>query len=305
MFNKDLKERYIKEKSETATIPNNYLVCQFDKSQKLETEFNKDISNFTVSEISEYYKTLNVGTLESLIVMNSHFSLYTQWCMQENLVRDGQNHFLEMDYDALKRCLNNVKFNMKIVDRNIIVNWCEQLPNPKDQVVLLGLFEGLKGKDFVDLTNLKPEDVDFEKCVIHLSNRDLTVSERLIQYIKDAIEENTYYSISGEGIAFTTLVDKGYVIKDYPNTKDNVSQFQKGRKIYNGVKRSLKYVGADYTSANGINESGKIYFIKEKAKELNISPIDYIYSNSFKELEQRFDCKIVKSIYIKKYEGCL
>ena len=48
----------------------------------------------------------------------------------------------------MRGCVNKALFNMKIVSKNTILNWVEQLPNPKDQFVLLGLFEGIKGKDF-------------------------------------------------------------------------------------------------------------------------------------------------------------
>ena len=84
MFNEKLKNIYIKEKSESVTLPSNYLECQFNKVEKMEEESNKDVCNFTAYEIIEYYKTLNIAALESLAVMNSHFSMYTQWCLQNN-----------------------------------------------------------------------------------------------------------------------------------------------------------------------------------------------------------------------------
>ena len=102
------------------------------------------------------------------------------------------------------------------------------------------------------------------------------------------------------------LVDKGYVIKDYPNARGDVSDFQLGRKVYNSITRILNYFDVlDFMTANSIAESGKLHMIKEKAKELNMSCKDYIYSNHITEVEKKYNSKIVRSIYWLKYEDYL
>lgn len=305
MYNQELKMRYIKEKKDNSTLPSNYLECQFNKIGKYEEELNKDVHDFTVYEIVEYYKILNVASLEVLAVLNSHLSLYTQWCLQENLVKDNQNHYLEVGLEQLKKCLNKVLIEKKIVSREQVIEWCNQLPNPKDQVVLLGLFEGLKGKDFVDFVNLRPEDVGKNKLKL-VDGREVAASKQLISYIKESIAEDKYYSVSGNQTKTMPLVDRGYVLKNYPNVQEGTSSFAKGRIIYNGIARSLKYVGVlSYMSANSIYESGKIWMIKQRAAELNMSAKDYVYSDYIKEVEYQFGCKIVKSVFWLKYEDHL
>lgn len=305
MYNEKIKIRYITEKNQEVILPNNYLQCQFNKVAELEKEYNKDVSNFTVYEIIEYYKMLNIFALESLITLNSQLSMYTQWCLQENLVVDNQNHFLEIKIDQLKSCLNKMLFNMTIIDRKTVLEWVDQLPNPKDQFVLLALFEGLKGKDFCELSKLRPEDV--KGNVLHLcTGRTIQVSDKLLNIIRDCISEDTYYSISGKGTKKMPLVDKGYIVKDYPNARDDVSEFQIGRKIYNGIKRTLIYFDVNkFMSANTIAESGRLEMIKKRAKELGMSNKDYVYSDCIKEVEDRYDFKMVRSVFWVKYEDYL
>lgn len=306
MYNEILKKRYIKEKSESVMIPPNYLECQFNKTKKYEEELNKDLHDFTACQIIEYYKILNISSLDSLVVMNSHFSLYTQWCLQEDVVADQQNHFLELDMETLKECLNKEMFQRKIVSRKQVLSWCDQLPNPKDQLVILGLFEGMKGKDFCDFVHLKPSNVIDDKFLSLSSNRTIMVSDRLIRYIKDSIIETIYYSSSGLQVKKMPLINKGYVIKDYPNTKEDTTDYRKGRTIYNGIARSLNYVGVlDFMSANSICESGKLHMIKQRASELDMTPKEYIYSEHIKEVEYQYNCNIVKSIFWLKYEDYL
>ena len=304
-YNSELKIQYIKEKSQEVIIPNNYLECQFNKTSKMEEELDKDLSNFTVYEIVEYYKLLNISSFDTLFVMNSQFSMYAQWCLQKSLVKDNQNHFLEMTLEHLKDCLNKALVDMKIVTREMILNWIDDLPNPKDQFVLLGLFEGLKGKDFCELSKLRPENIKGNIAIL-CTGREIHLSNKLLKIISDCVIEDKYYSISGNGTKVMPLLDKGFVIKDYPNARVDVSDFQAGRKIYNSITRILNYfdVGS-FMTANSVFESGKIQMIKERAKELNISCKDYIYSNYIEEVEKRYNSKIVRSIFYLKYEDYL
>lgn len=304
-YNPELKIQYIEEKSKEVIISNNYLECQFNKTCKFEEELNKDLSNFTVYEIVEYYKMLNISSFDTLFVMNSQFSMYTQWCLQKSLVKDNQNHFLEMTLEHLKDCLNKALVNMKIVTRETILNWTDQLPNPKDQFVLLGLFEGLKGKDFCELSKLRPENIKGNIATL-CTGREIKLSDRLLKIISDCIVEDKYYSISGNGTKVMPLVDKGFVIKDYPNARGDVSDFQLGRKIYNSITRILNYFDVlNFMTANSIAESGKLHMIKERAKELSLSCKDYIYSKHIEEVEKKFNSKIVRSIFWLKYEDYL
>ena len=304
-YNPELKIQYIEEKSQEVIISSNYLECQFNKTCKMENELDKDLSNFTVYEIVEYYKMLNASSFDTLFVMNSQFSMYTQWCLQKSLVKDNQNHFLEMTLEHLKDCLNKALVDMKIVTREMILNWIDDLPNPKDQFVLLGLFEGLKGKDFCELSKLRPENIKGNVASL-CTGREIKLSNRLLKIISDCVVEDKYYSISGNGTKVMPLLDKGFIIKDYPNAKVDVSDFQSGRKIYNSITRILNYFDVgEFMTANSIFESGKIQMIKERAKELGMTCKDYVYSNYIEEVENKYNNKVVRSIFWLKYADYL
>ena len=303
LYNEEIKLRFISERNKEAILPENYLERQFRKTSDMEKELNKDLSNFTFYEIIEYYKLLNISSLDSLSVMNSQFSLYTQWCLQENLVKDNQNHFLEINIDIMRGCVNKALFNMKIISKNTILNWVEQLPNPKDQFVLLGLFEGIKGKDFCELLKLKPEDINKNNNTAKLfTGREIKISNKLSSIIDECVLETKYYSITGNNTKIMPLINRGFIIKDYPNAKDNVSDFFAGRKIYNSIMRILNYFDAGFMTANSIYESGKINMIKEQSKKLKISPKEYIYTNNIKEVEEKYNFKMVRSTFLLKYE---
>jgi len=301
-YNKELKKRYLSEKEKYLSVPSNYIDVQFRKASEMEYELDKDVSNWTVYEIVEYYKLLNMTSFESLICLNSILSQYCQFCLENSLVRDNQNHFLECTKETLGNCINKAILDKKIVSRETIIKWVDELPNPKDQFILLSLFEFGKSKDFKDIVNASLDNLDSENKILKLTDRKVKISGKLVSIIHSCKLEDTYYSISGKGIKIMPLVDHGFIVKSYPNQNMNLSDFQKGRNIYIACQRIFEYLGVgDYMSPNSVAESGKLYMLKERAKELNMSSQEYLYSEYIKEVEIQFECAITKSIYIKKY----
>ena len=230
MYNEEIKRRYITAKEQEVVLPNNYLVIQFNRAEEMETELGKDISNFTTYEIIEYYKMGNFDSLDSLRVLNSQLSMYTQWCLQENLVKDNQNHFLEMTADILSGCVNKAMLDRKIISRETVLKWVNELPNPRDQFIMLSLFEYGKSKNFTDITNAKITDIVDNTLTLN-DGRTVHISDQLKSIAEDSYETRTYYSITGKGVKTMSLVADGEkIVKNYPNTKLDVSEFQSGRK---------------------------------------------------------------------------
>lgn len=307
MYNNELKTRYLDERSKNFSIPIDYLKVQFSKTEETEVELDKDLSNWTTYEIIDFYKIMNFTSFEVLYCLNSYFSLYCQFCLENSLVKDNQNHFLEISKDTIHNCLNKAILDKRIVSRETILKWVDDLPNPKDQFILLSLFEYGKSKDFRDIVNAKQENVDINKHTLKLDDgRNVNISNKMLSIINQCKEENTYYSITGKGVKVMPLIDHGYIVKSYPNANAYATDYQKGRNIYISCARIFNYVDAgDWMSPNAIAESGKLYMIKQRASELNLTPMQYLYSKHINEVENQFGCRITRSIYNKKYQEYL
>ena len=303
-YNEELKKRYLSEKERNLSVTNNYIDVQFRKASEMEYELDKDVSNWTVYEIVEYYKVMNMTSYESLLCLNSTLSQYTQFCLENNLVKDNQNHYLECTKDILAGCINKAILDKKIIDRETVLKWVDEIPNPKDQFILLSLFEYGKSKDFKDIVYAEPRDVNGNK--LKLSDRIVEISNKLCSIIEECVSEEIYYSISGNGKKTMPLVNYGYIVKSYPNQNIDLSDFQKGRNIYISCQRMFEYLGVgSYMSPNAIAESGKLHMIKERAKELGMTPMAYIYSDHIKEVEAQYSFNMVRSVYCKKYSEYL
>lgn len=304
MYREEYKRRFIDERSEEVILPMNYLNVQFEKVSEMESKLNKDVCNFTYYEILEYYKLLNRTSINSLRVLNSQFSIYTQWCLQQNLVVDSQNHFLEIRTEDYAKCVTKVLFNKKIVSKDVVLQWVDELENAKDRFILLGLFEGIKGKEFCELANLRPEDINGNIATL-CTEREVIISDKLRSIIDDCISEEFYYPINGSHK--TKMIDVGYVIKNYCNVRSDQDSFQRGRMIYTSLRKIFQYFGIyPMMTAKDLYESGKIDMIKQCAAARGMSNIDYINSKNLKEVENQYKCTFrPKAEYINKHKDYL
>ena len=303
MYNEEIKLRYIEEKESTTNMPAGYLTRQFNKAESFEERLGKDISSFTVYEIEDFYKTLNMTSVESLTVLNSHLSLYTQWCLQQNLVPDCQNHFAEMVSSSLVEYINTFALKKSIITRETLYEWIEELVNPSDKFIMLALFEGIEGENYCELFSLKMSDFDGNKVKL-CTGRELTVSSKLIALAEEANETLRYYTIASNGERSFPLLDEDIIIKNYPNCKSD-EPYQKGKRIYGRVKRNFESIGIDkYMKPRSLFDSGKIDYINTRSKELEISAKEFIYTPEYaEEVKYRFgyDLQRLRVSFIKKY----
>ena len=301
MYNQELKERYRKEKESYTTVSTYYFSSLFKRTEPFEESLNKDISNFTTYEIINMYKTLAIMSLDTIATMNSNLSMYTQWCIQENLVNDYQNHFLEIDRDMMVSFVNKLAMDKKIVSRKQIIEWCQQLPNPSDSFCLLGLFEGIRGGGYLELAFAKIEDFH-DNIFIAYNGREIKVSSTLIEYAEQSNETLDYQSISKSMVKEVTLSENGRIIKDYPNVRRSESLPVLRRRTQSRLARIFNYIGIlEYMNGNDIRMSGVIEMINSRCKELEISGKDYIYGIGTEEIKKQYDFKVVPSMFIDKF----
>jgi len=304
MFNQEQKERYINAKEETTIVANNYLKRLFNYMEKYEEEKQKDLSQFTAFEIMECYKLFNLRSFDALNVRNSAYSLYTQWCLEQNLVPDGQNHYLEVSMDAIYSCLNKMAMDNSIISREELISLSRILPNARDKFVILYFFEVGRNKDYSDLTNLRMEDFDIENQTVTLSDRTVFVSRELINLAEESIVEDQYIPLKFGSNRILPYIPSDTVVRFVPPARQ-FSEFSKGRKIYHLMVRVLDYIGiGKWHTINTIIESGKIHMVNIKAKERGITGEEYINRYLF-EVEHQYGCNIIPSIFKRKYQDYL
>ena len=302
MFSETNKQRYIDYKTSLSTIDKYYLPNLFRTTELFEQSLNKDLCNFTTNEIVNMYKTIDYTSYESLIIASNYLGDYTDWCMSQGFVIDSQNHFKELTRDRLSMLVNKAKNDMKVISRERLIEYCMQLPNACDQFILLALFEGLSGKDYCEVWNLKIQDVYQSNNTINVYGRGTRqFSDKLIKYAIESYEQTEWYSMSRDMIKVVNLKPSDLIVKDYPNTKENMDNFRKGRRIYMHLIRTLKFLGLEGAlRPNDIANSGMIHMVNSESERLGVSAYDYL-TNHREDIIYQYNKPIVRSVFIQKF----
>ena len=91
------------------------------------------------------YASYSSRSWEHLLNFNSQLKIYTNWCLKENLVKDNQNHYEELDKNAMYNCLNIGLKEQMVVSRKELEKTVMKIPNVSDQFLALAFFEGFGG----------------------------------------------------------------------------------------------------------------------------------------------------------------
>lgn len=316
MFNEELKQEYIRNKEENTNLPEGYLRRLFNRSETTEEYLGKDIYDFSVSEIVGLLIKLNMNSYDTLYVINSHYRLYTDYCLSKGLVFDNQNHYNEITKDRLLSCVNPLVAENKIIDREKLNKYCDMLVNYQDKFILQCFFEGICGKEMSDVFMAEFSDIDEVNNKMKLtSGRTVNVSTTLIEYAREADEAKMLFpnlSVDTSSNAETRkmeLIQDGKIVKwtAHSTTETDVDGKKEVYSYRNKISYMFRYLGITHiVTPNSLIESGIIDRINSLAKELNRSVEEIIYDKKYYDaICYQFNKKIVRSTFLKKYEKFL
>lgn len=309
MFNANLKQEYIEHCMEQSRNQSfyDYLVRNFNKFEKFEIEYGKDLSEFTTPEILDVYKMQFYTSVETLLTLNSQFKKYTAYCLYRNLVKDGQNHFNEIDKNILYDCTNKVAFNMSILTREQIEIEIENLYNPSEKFMMLAYFEGFRGKDSCDLTEAVVEQIEGNEFHV-ASGRVLEVSNLLIKYARESANEYEYipYKMSDRERNWQLMfkADDKRILKNLYNANSDEPKVQK-RNLNTKLLRIKNYLGHEAINVTSLRESGRIDLTKKLMEKGNYNSIRECYLANKDTIEYRYGALTSLDRWLMKYEAFL
>lgn len=276
VYNQENKEWFLKS-IDLSQYPPRWWERVFEKSYMFEKIKNKDLYNFTTPDIMEFYKFLDIGTLAPLIIYNSNLVKYAQWALNESLIIDGQNHFNELTSDILVNCLNITKTQQSILSYEAFMDLINRkIVNDQDKFIFFCLFEGIKGKNYQEIVDMKLSDIDEDNLVIHLSSgRDINVSREFIEICKKADKQTIYVGLIGNEIERKLVPGVG-IIKEKSNSQGK----DLNRTVYNAIVRNIASVFelADVVTAKSIRDSGLIYYLNKRAEKLDVPVSELVYN---------------------------
>lgn len=273
-YNQERKERYIKKEEGNTALPYNFFPRWFGRSEKFETKYGLDLCDWTSLQIVDFYNyyVKGIGELRNA---HSQFKKYANWCIQNGLAHDTQNHFDEIDPDTLLNYINKTEIRKRIITREELTNGLPRLENPVDQFFMLALFEGLRGAAYSEITAAKLSQID-GNYINTISGRRLRISNTIKTIADDSAKEYIYYTLrSNGGIRRTKLIGTNDEIFKLSEVAKFDTQEERDKSAYASLRLKFKNIKQQM----GLNEtmkyddiyiSGMIDAVSRALKENNI-----------------------------------
>lgn len=295
MYNEERKLQFLKErKSEVELSPNTEV--WFESMAYFEKEYDRDICEWTSTEIIRYMKYMSTPRIQTLVIFKGSMSIYTDWCITNRLVTDNQNHYAELTTETLCQCVDFEKLRTLLLTREELLENIRTLNNYSDRFIFLGLFEGINAQNLV---NVGASDLDGNELHLH-DGRTITISKELCHTILMAAEETTWVSTKIRQREYDYIPsDKIIRSIDVKNPQTNMMLLIGGR-----FRSALKYMGLpSEISRKDIMEGGRLDYIKQIMQKKNL-PLDNVLRSDIRNaIETRYgkiqNLTIYENIYGK------
>ena len=303
MFNEKRKYQYADHcitNGDTRSI--RYYEVMFEYCEEFEYEFGKDLCEFSDSEIAEMYGSHHkFRTLNILIVKQSQYRRYADWANENNCFRNFKR-------EDLVQFVNIEDRDKRIITRDELMGVVNSMINCMDKLLILSIFEGLKGRNFQDLLGITIHDVNFERSFVVVKSRKgiVEISRELNDIIRKCLLENIYVDSAGHEFVYE---NSEYVYK-YRSLIDDIRSVDPDDASHK-LRVHYAWINADTRlrdiSVVDLQESGKIWYICSSAEEEGITPLEYLDKRSTsKELCRQFGMNFYrKGLFLKKYRDFL
>jgi len=301
------KVNFITENAKTNSTLGSDGMQKFSLAAEAEKKNGKDLCFFTKEQVEELYKSdaINTPSLEYLMMINSLYARYTDWCIKKRLILSGENAYRKFSYDDLLACLNKDALNGRIISRSDLLNVCNSLANVSDSCLLLALFEGIYGDSYSELVALESNQIS-GKIVSLSSGRELEISDVLVDYIQKSCKEYTYYCYAEDGGVkqrpYDVTDDRAFKRMYNARYKDNeptITSMHRMRLKLLRIKQN--YGDVEFVNSTSLMESGRIEMIKKFMAEDRSNDVRETYAKHKEEIDYRYGEIIGFARWMKKY----
>ena len=289
-----------------------YKVSSFE----IESKNSRDVYEFNFNEMQELFLSFQSKSTATLQVYSSILKKYVDFAIQNGKVDGNTNYFNNFTYNTLVGLLSKGKNKNRIFEKEFIYNLAEnEMKNRVDAITVLLLFEGVRGVACEDIVNIKMEDINSDKCIIKIKDKDIFVPRRLMNMIDLAFTQETY--VYGNGIHIkdnerrdmvTELVSKDitpYLIRPTQREYKKSGNLQMvGNQLQLRTNKLFKAMGYNFVTCQNIYDSGITYRALEFGREKynNKFMTMYEFQEFLREKDIPASLTIKYNLYKDEYE---
>lgn len=183
-----------------ASIKNNFLrenisglkryEALFNTAYDMETELNKDLSDFNSEEITDLFQRSNWVNVNTAKAYKSAIKVYFNWCKLNLPNFNNDIRFFNIKNDSIS--LESFKENCLFISVGSVLEMLDVIETnmPKGEswdinIVALFYTELMRnGVKIEEIMEIKKSDLDFGKGAINVNSRLIPINSRLLEYLK-------------------------------------------------------------------------------------------------------------------------
>ncbi|MDK1672863.1 hypothetical protein QOK74_08255 [Staphylococcus saprophyticus] len=280
-YNHFFKEEFLN------TIPEQnryYYKSLFNRSESMETQLDKDLYNFTDTEIEIFLYSVNTAQKNTLVTYLNQARNYCDYAIKTGHKISNINVFKTFSYGALDKY--TAKHKMKYISKDFLEIAMKDIVNTNDYALYKALFEGIGGFEYTEISELTIDDIrkannnpttlygtqekaniielrSAQKNSDEIKTRELTITNDLLKYLEKSYYQETYLLKNGESEAISSerqIIDGNNVFRNVTTTSKEDGKIDK-QYIYRKLKLLGDVTEGEVSSISTLINSGIIYYI--------------------------------------------
>lgn len=173
------------------------------RASLIENKLGKDLYDFSLNEIGQLLYILKASKLSTVMYSGNVIQNYIRWAIEQDLRRDNINPLDGVSSGEFYKQFVDTS-NPILFHHDEIMGWVGELINHQEKLTVLGIYEGIYGRQYSELLTLKMDRVR------EVSSDPLNYEVELINETADGTKESRVIPIS----------DKLYTIMRIANNEE-------------------------------------------------------------------------------------
>ncbi|WP_145409266.1 phage lytic cycle repressor MrpR family protein [Paenibacillus xylanexedens] len=283
-YNSSVKERYLKGQIESTQVSYGRVL---KRASSIEGKLGRDLYDFNLNEIKQVLLLLKSTKMTTITATGIIIQNYIRWAIEQDLRVDNINPLDAVSSDEFyKQFLDTSEPVLFHYDN--IMTWVKNCINYQDKLAILGIFEGVYGRQYSELLTLKmkrvrqitSDPISYEVDLINETSegtkesRVIPISNELYNIMRIANSEEFNYKNNGlefEGMRNNKnyLTKTDYIVRGAADARTGVEGNVPAASAL--INRRIKKISELYQvptlTPTNIRNSGMLYMAYELYKE--------------------------------------
>ena len=288
MYNEVVKQDFIKDYMRARVVMQTTLTGLFNKVEKFEIEKQKDCCEFNLEEILEMFSRFDARSVNVLENSVTYLRAYGNYMVYNQ--HTIENNYNTVTKDMLAECIDPEIIKQKFLSKTEIDELVAQLFNYSDKALILGLFNGISGKNMEDLVSLREDMIsDDGKVLILNSGKSIEIDEDFREILLKAFAEDELISM-GETMKVRKVNGVGRIYKEGLNALPDVefTGDKAFRYVYRRIMLIRDYFGINLLTMKTIQASGLKHTIEKHLKKTKLNLREFLKTEKGEEISRRY-----------------